>query len=172
MIVVVNDANILIDLIKLNLVDHFFNLNWEFHSSDLIIENELYDEQKTEIEPYIRSGRLTIQKTTASDLQVIMEILEEKPQLSDKDCSALYCAQKLNASLVTSDNPLRKFAREKGVLVHGHLWVFDQMILCGVLSHADAIQKLNYLIEVINPKLGLPKHEVNSRLNNWSKLCY
>jgi len=53
MIVVVDDANILIDLIKLQLVEAFFNMPWEFHSTDLIIENELYDEQKLQLKPFI-----------------------------------------------------------------------------------------------------------------------
>jgi len=55
MIVVVNDANILIDLIKLQLVEAFFNIDWEFHSTNLIIENELYDEQKEQLQPYIET---------------------------------------------------------------------------------------------------------------------
>ena len=48
MIVVVNDANILIDLIKLQLLEAFFDIDWEFHTTDLIIENEFYDEQKAQ----------------------------------------------------------------------------------------------------------------------------
>jgi len=111
--VVVNDANILIDLIKLDLLEHFFSLNWEFHSTDLIIDNELYDSQKLALEPYIIFGRLLIQKISADDLITIMEMQAENPKLSDKDYSALLCAQRLNASLVTSDNALRMFAQQQ-----------------------------------------------------------
>jgi hypothetical protein len=42
MIIVVNDANILIDLVKLQLVEPFFRIPWEFHSTSLILENENY----------------------------------------------------------------------------------------------------------------------------------
>jgi hypothetical protein len=51
MIVVVNDANILIDLIKFDLLVAFFEIRWEFHSTNLIIENELYNEQKEKLQP-------------------------------------------------------------------------------------------------------------------------
>jgi len=56
MIVVVNEANILIDLIKFQLVEAFFNINWEFHSTNLIIENELYDEQNYNYNPILKTA--------------------------------------------------------------------------------------------------------------------
>lgn len=169
MIVVVNDANILIDLIKLKLVEAFFNINWEFHSTNLIIENELYDEQKEQLQPYINNGKLIIQELDVEDMISIMNIQVQKPQLSDKDCSALHCAQKLNASLVTSDNTLRKFAKTKKVEVHGHLWVFDALLEHKCISTETAIMKLNEL-NTINAKLNLPEKECKARIEIWKRL--
>ncbi len=168
MIVVVNDANILIDLIKLQLVEAFFNINWEFHSTNLIIENELYDEQKMVLQPFIDNGKLIVQELDVDDMLTIMDIQAQKPQLSDKDCSALHCAQKLNASLVTSDNTLRKFAKVKKVDVHGHLWVFDALLDHGCITPATAIAKLNEL-NSINAKLSLPKKECEARIEMWKQ---
>jgi len=166
MIVVVNDANILIDLIKLQLVEAFFNINWEFHSTNLIIENELYDEQKEQLQPYIDNGKLIIQDLDVDDMLSIMSIQSQKPQLSDKDCSALHCAQKLNASLITSDNPLRKYAKEIKVDVHGHLWVFDALLEHNCITPQIAISKLNEL-NTINSKLNLPEKECKARIEKW-----
>jgi predicted nucleic acid-binding protein len=166
MIVVVNDANILIDLIKLDLVEAFFNINWEFHSTNLIIENELYDEQKEQLQPYVDSGKLIIQELDAADMISIMTILAHKPQLSDKDCSALHCAQKLNASLLTSDNPLRKYAKEINVDVHGHLWVLDALLEHNCINTETAINKLNEL-NTINAKLNLPKKDCEAMIEKW-----
>lgn len=169
MIVVVNDANILIDLIKLQLVEAFFNIAWEFHSTNLIIENELYEEQKEQLQPYINSGKLIIQELNIDDMLSIMTIQAQKPQLSDKDCSALHCAKKLNASLVTSDNTLRKFAKLKKVDVHGHLWVFDALLEHNCITPTLAIAKLNEL-NAINSKLNLPEKECKARIEKWEKL--
>ena len=37
MTIVVNDANILIDLVKLELLQSFFNLSFEFYTTDLVL---------------------------------------------------------------------------------------------------------------------------------------
>jgi len=168
MIVVVNDANILIDLIKLQLVEAFFLLDWEFHSTNLIIENELYDEQKLQLQPYIENGKLIIQELDAEDMVSIMTIQAQKPQLSDKDCSALHCAQKLDGLLITSDNTLRKFAKIKKVEVHGHLWVFDALLEHNCITPQTAISKLNEL-NTINAKLNLPKKACEARVEKWKQ---
>jgi predicted nucleic acid-binding protein len=166
MIVVVNDANILIDLIKLQLIEAFFNITWEFHSTNLIIENELYDEQKEQLRPFIDSGKLIVQELDVEDMLSIMAIQAQKPQLSDKDCSALHCAKKLNGALVTSDNTLRKFAKTQKVEVHGHLWVFDALLLHNCITPQTAIDKLTEL-NTINSKLNLPKKECDARIDKW-----
>jgi hypothetical protein len=168
MIVVVNDANILIDLIKLDLLEAFFGLTWEFHSTNLIIENELYDEQKEQLQPYIDSGKLNIQELDVDDMLNIMSIQAKKPQLSDKDCSVLHCTQKLKASLKTSDNPLRKYAKEIKVEVHGHLWVFDALLEHNCITTEMAINKLIEL-NTINAKLNLPKKECEARIEKWKQ---
>jgi len=169
MIVVVNDANILIDIIKLQLVDAFSSLNWEFHSTNLIIENELYEEQVEVLQPYIEAGRLVVDELSAEEMIQIIEIQEEKPQLSDKDCSALVCAKNLNASLLTSDNALRKFAKQKQLDVHGHLWVFDAFIAQGCISADFAIEKLSEL-DRVNSKLKLPIKECEERIRKWKRI--
>lgn len=169
MIVVVNDANILIDLINIQLVEAFFNITWEFHSTNLIIENELYDEQKEQLQPNINNGKLIIQELDVDDMISIMNIQLQKLQLSDKDCSALHCAQKLKASLVTSDNTLRKFAKTQKVEVHGHLWVFDALLEHKCVTPEMAISKLNEL-NTINSKLNLPVKECKARIQKWKQL--
>jgi hypothetical protein len=171
MIVVVNDANILIDLIKLQLIEAFFDITWEFHSTNLIIENELYDEQKNQLQPYIDNGKLIIQALDVDDMLSIMTIQAQKPQFSDKDCSALHCAQKLKASLITSDNPLRKYAKEMKVDVHGHLWVFDALLEHNCITTEIAINKLNEL-NTINSKLKLPEKECKARIEKWKNQAH
>lgn len=166
MIVIVNDANILIDLIKLQLLEAFFKIECEFHSTSLIIDNELYDEQKEQLQPYIERGKLIIQDLDVADMLNIMSIQARKPQLSDKDCSALHCAQKLSASLITSDNSLRKFAKEIEIDVHGHLWVFDELLKYNCINAKTAISKLEEL-NTINSKLNLPRKECEARIEKW-----
>lgn len=166
MIVVVNDANLLIDLIKLDLLEAFFQLNWRFHTTNIIFETELYPEQQAELLPYIDRYKLVVHPLSAQDIVSIMDLQRMRPQLSDKDCSAFIFAERLNAHLLTSDNALRKFALQSNLRVHGHLWVFDALVNDECLSPQDAIKKLQQL-EQINPKLKLPKNELELRKNKW-----
>ena len=169
MIVVVNDANILIDLVKLQLLPHFFALNLEFHTSSLILE-ELHPEQLQQLQEYIDDGTLEIIDFTDEELITIALLEAEKPALSQQDCSAIVSAQKVDGELITSDGNLRKFAATKNITVRGHLWVLDLMVANGVITGAIALEKLALLRDVINPHLGLPKTECELRINAWGNL--
>ena len=166
--IVVNDANILIDLVELKILHWFFKLEFEFHTTIFILD-ELFVEQKEALLPYIETGSLIVDDITEEDLIEIFKIRNTKPSLSEQDCSAFYKAQKHSAILITSDNTLRKFAQENNVEVHGHLWVFDNLVNNKILMGITAIEKLKELCNVINPKLGLPNGECLKRINLWSK---
>ena len=166
MIVVVNDANILIDLVKLGLEPHFFSLDMEFHTTNLILE-ELTEDQQAAIWPFVDDNRLTVYTCTIDDLLTIGQLETEKPALSTQDCSALWLAQRDRSLLLTSDNKLRKMAKTLQLDVHGHLWVFDKLVDTGSLSVEVAVEKLFELCDHINPKLGLPKAEIEKRLLKW-----
>jgi len=79
--IVVNDANILIDLVELALSPHFFALKFEFFTTSLILE-ELLDEQKEQLKTYIDEGVLIADEMTSEDLEVIKNIEKQKPKLS------------------------------------------------------------------------------------------
>ena len=167
--VIVNDANILIDLVDLNILPHFFNLEFEFYTTNLIL-NELFESQQERLRPYIDKGSLTLDELSDMDLSEINMIQKANPMLSDKDCSAYYQAKKYNAILITSDHALRKFCVKNGLEVHGHLWVFDRMVEGETIPGGIASEKLTELCEIVNPKLGLPKAECLKRIRSWEKL--
>lgn len=166
--IIVNDANILIDLVELKILSYFFQLEFEFHATALVFE-ELAEEQKEKFYFYIETGKLIIDNNSESDLSEINIIQKGKSTLSVQDCSAFYQAKKGHAALITSDNSLRKFAKINKIEVHGHLWVFDNLFEKSILSGITAIEKLNELCNTVNPKLGLPKKECQTRIKLWSK---
>ena len=169
MIIVVNDANILIDLVKLQLLPHFFSLQLKFYTTDLILD-ELHDWQVENLQVYIDNGMLTVSQLTDNELIDITLLQAEKRQLSEQDCSAIVCARKVSGDILTSDNNLRKFATKKLFTVYGHLWVFDKMVEASTITPQNAIDKLTELRDVINPRLNLPKIECENRLELWRLL--
>ncbi len=166
MTVVVNDANIIIDLIKLELLPHFFELGLKCYTTDLIFA-ELHDHQQAELEQYVVCGKIEIIELNAVELLQIFTLEAEKPQLSAQDCSAIVCAQKVVGEILTSDNTLRKFAQTKKLQVRGHLWVLDLLFENGIIDGALAILKLEQLNMVVNPRLGLPVAECEKRRGVW-----
>lgn len=164
--VVVNDANVSIDLVELRLLPHFFALQMEFHTTSIILD-ELFEVQAEALTPYIEDGSLQLHEVSEKELEEIIAIRIQKPSLSEQDCSALYKAQSISATLLTSDNALRKFAKSKDVDVHGHFWILDQMVAAQTISPITASEKLTELCETVNPKLGLPKRECNRRHKTW-----
>jgi predicted nucleic acid-binding protein len=154
MILVVNDANILIDLIKLDILPHFFNLKLKFHTTSFVL-CELHDSQQKQLEMYINEKILEVEEFNQVELETLFVLQEEKPQLSQQDCTALFCAQKLKGTLLTSDRTLRQFAFSKKVAVHGHLWLLDLMVEQQQLTGKQANAYLKRLKSDINPKLGL-----------------
>lgn len=163
--IIINDANILIDLVKLDLMNEFILLKFDLKTTDVVYD-ELNDNQKVIIESYINSGYIeliTIEKV--EDFQSIATILENNSGLSFEDCSLWHFADKLNGTLLTGDGKLRKQVKAKGITVKGILFVFDQLLLGNLISFEYAIAKINALYE-INPRL--PISSKNERIENWT----
>lgn len=163
MIFLVNDANILIDLLKIDLLDIFFNLEFDFQVTDIVF-GEIHEENADDLESFINNGNLTMQGFSFEDLMQIQLIEVDYPALSIADCSCLYLSQKLDATLLTGDGALRRIATQQEVGVHGILWVLDEMITNELITKAEARVKLIELME-LNPRL--PANECQKRLKFW-----
>jgi len=171
MIIVVNDANILIDLVKLRMLPHFFALGFTFCTTDLVLFEQ-------ELAPYIDQGNLDVIEITNEQFLEIIQITSAVPTLSEQDCSAFYQARELNAMLLTSDNKLRKFAKESDLQVHGHLWVFDsdsqQKNATSVKSNGRRKYKITAMREVsvktvpARANISKAKNGVNHKTTNQS----
>jgi predicted nucleic acid-binding protein len=163
MIFLVNDANILIDLLKLNLLDTFFQLDYDFQVTDLVL-GEVREDNIEDLGRYLEASLLTKQEFTATELGEISALFTTFPALSFADCSCLYLAEKLSATLLTGDGALRRIATGRELPVHGMLWVFDNMIECGLITTAGAKEALVRLME-FNQRL--PLKECKKRLQDW-----
>lgn len=164
--IVINDANILIDLFHLDLVEVFFSFqNLELKTTDFVFE-ELYEEQKNVIQPFIHNQSLILIESSEDDLLNIFKLLSTNNGLSVEDCSVWYHAKKNAAILLTGDGKLRKQSLADGVEVRGILYIFDQLLLVGLLSFELAIKKLNQLY-LLNERL--PIDSKKQRLDYWSR---
>lgn len=166
----VTDACIFIDLIELRLSSEFFGLPIEIHTS-LDVFNELYTEQKEILKAYRSVGKLSIHNLSAQEKTRIQE--ENFPRsLSDNDKTVIVLADKLNATVISSDKAVRNYARSKAIEYHGMLWILDRLIEYKLINPLVAITKINTLFSenIIYQNNAELNTEKNKRIFLWSKL--
>jgi len=157
----INDANILIDIIHLEIIDKFVELKYKLFTTDFVLE-ELNDSQKRQIE--ILDKIELIVTSNINDYFGINELLENSSGLSFEDCSIWYYSKKMDGILVTGDGKLRKTAIKDGIEVRGIIYIFDQMLEQELISFDEAIEKIELLYKINN---RLPKQEIKKRKEFW-----
>ena len=163
--IVVSDTNIFIDLVKLNLLEAFFSLPWDIHTTDFVISELEIPEQKAAVTAFIRRKKLTVGKMDAEEVGLIIERCNEtRGKISITDFSVCHYAQKNSCTLLTGDMNLRKVAVKENISVHGILFVFDELVRHAMLPPGLAADMLKAL-KKINARL--PLDEVDSRLKKW-----
>jgi hypothetical protein len=85
MILLVNDANIFIDLLKIDLLESFFQLPCEFHVTDLVAA-EVQD-NRDKLTACIEQGLLTKKGFSYQELMEIQLLSMSHKGLSIQDCS-------------------------------------------------------------------------------------
>lgn len=162
----VNDANIFIDLFDIDLLQMFFELNIELHTTDLVI-NELDPEQKLPVLEKAARGKITVKKFSEDELDEIRKLEKKRGALSIQDWSVFYYAKQMNVMILTGDNTLRKEAKSKGFEVHGIIWLLDQMVSQKTIKSKQAIEKLEALMK-INQRL--PKKDCEEKIKEWKSV--
>ncbi len=119
----INDANILIDIVKLEIVEAFFALDFDLHTTDFVLA-ELKEYQQ---EIFVSEHLSIITTESAEDFSSILSLLELNKGLSFEDCSVWYYTQKLNGTLITGDGALRKKALLAGLDVKGIVFILEQI---------------------------------------------
>lgn len=164
--IVINDANILIDIVKLELLKEFSNLSFELYTTDFVLE-ELNVDQNKVIQQLVSEGEIHLIKTESlEDLQGIYTLVETSSGLSFEDCSVWYYSKKMSCTLLTGDGKLRKTAKKDGLEVRGIIYILDQMLIQNQLTFNQAIKNIELLYNLNN---RLPKKELTKRLEFWKK---
>ena len=165
--IVVNDTNIFIDLYEVGLLEEFFSLPWEVHTTNFVLLELQREGQHETIAQYKADKHLVVPVLEAKELMEIGQMFQQnmnKTNLSLTDCSVWYYAKVNNYILLTGDRKLRKTSVYDGVEVHGVIYIFDNLVELEIVSRQVAIEKLQLLFNQ-NPRL--PKEEIDKRINKW-----
>lgn len=167
MVIAVTDACVFIDLLDLELTAEFFDLDMEIHTT-IEVWNEIAHEQQLVLKAYRSVGKLSIHILEPEDFKK-METITFPKSLSEPDKSVVYMAGKLDAILLTSDGPVRKFAGKQAIDRHGMLWILDELVNGHLITRSVASRRLIQLTSTNMMYLNNKKlqKEIKKRLNEW-----
>ncbi|OWV09170.1 hypothetical protein [Fibrobacter sp. UWB5] len=165
--IVISDANVIIDLLSVQLLEAFFALPCEIFTTDFVISEIERPEQQKIIQKFIKAKKLGV---ASFDFDEFSEILllqsNSKNNTSIADCSVWYYAKKVDGRLLTGDGKLRSAAEKDNVKVSGVLYLFDNFVEYGLLSALEAAENLEALMTL---NMRLPKAECETRIAKWKR---
>lgn len=78
--IVVNDTNIFLDLISVDLLDGFFSLPFEFHTTDFVIGEIIKPKQQVKLSPFTESKKLNVVSFDFDELSKIIKNYSALPK--------------------------------------------------------------------------------------------
>ncbi|MBK5286724.1 MAG: hypothetical protein JJE25_15135 [Bacteroidia bacterium] len=165
--VAVTDACIFIEILELEIADFFFDLPIHVHTS-LDIWSELHSQQQEILNTFCEKAKLIIHTLDESEQTGLINQSFPK-SLSAQDKTVIFLAEKLEAMILSSDKPVRSYAKSHSIEYHGLLWILDQLVTNQHITSDIACQKLSSQVErnlfyQNNPKL---LSEVKKRMAKW-----
>ncbi len=162
MVIAVTDANIFIDLIRLEMLNYLFDLEVEIHTT-YEVYNQLNKDQELIAQKFVQNNSLTIYSFSIEELNEIFD-LDCPAGLELADKTVFYYASKTNGIVLSGDDKLRKFCIKQHHDVKGIIWIFDQLLELNILSPTFLSSKLEQLTQF---NTRLPMSECEKRIQNW-----
>ncbi len=165
MILVITDACFLIDLIDIDLFEEFIRLGYQVHITSSVFAELEGDEYVKPVAKCLRRKKIFLYKLTAADQAALEKLMRKhSSRLSEPDCSCLYLAKEINATILTCEKLLTKVARNLDLDVHGSLWILDRLLDASLITKRIAYRKLKDLMSI---NARLPVIECQKRLKRW-----
>lgn len=148
--IVINDTNILIDLCNAGLLDYCKQMNIEFRTLDVIIEEITVEEQRKAINNLVEEGTLKVCSLTGEQIATVFQKVAAyhgKCNLSPEDISVMVYAIDNRCRLLTGDKTLRDKAVLENVTVSGILYLTDILSLNNIVDRHTMIHALELLLK-------------------------
>ncbi len=162
-IVVVQDANIIIDLINGDLLAAWVELGITTLTTDMVESELKRGDQWSKVEILIASKAIVVESLAAGEIAQVIE-LKRTHNVSVQDGSVLYLANCKSARLLTGDRKLKIAAERSKIQVSGVLWVLDLLVSEKTITPKKASSGLQL---IMTHGARLPLAEVQARLKNW-----
>jgi predicted nucleic acid-binding protein len=133
MLLLISDANILIDMEDGNLIPVIFQLPYEIAVPDILFELELRERHS-----HLLQAGLKVKSLNSESVKKTEFLTQQYPRPSMMDHSALALALQERCPLLTGDKDLRVAAKKEGVEVHGTLWIIEELLNQKIIQQSQA----------------------------------
>ena len=157
MLVLISDANVIIDMEDCGLTQIMFRLPYQFFVPDILYYDELEAEH-----PDLLGRCLHALELTQVTILKLMALSECYKQPSRYDCLALAAAIQESCTLLTGDKSLRNAAKKEQVDVKGTIWLVEELIKHRLINKQQAGSAFD---EMKQAGSRLPWDEVSKLLN-------
>lgn len=123
MLLLISDANILIDIEAGDLIAPMFSLGYQFSVPDVLFYEELEEQHNH----FLELG-LQIQGLDEKGIQRVQALSQTYKNPSRNDLFALVLAEIEKCPLLTGDAALRRAAESENLKVNGTLWLIGEMV--------------------------------------------
>lgn len=138
MLLLISDANILIDIDVGDLVQPAFGLGYQ-----LVVSDVIYYEELEEQHAYLVGMGLQIHSLSSESVMRVQALSQTYSRPSRNDLFALALAEKLQCPLLTGDAALRRTAETEHINVKGTVWLITEMVRKQQISLVQARVALN-----------------------------
>lgn len=129
----ISDSNVLIDLIVVNQIENMFKLPYSF-----IVPDILYDQELKRDHNNLLAIGLGVKALSSESIIYSMELMSKYEKPGRNDLFALSLAKQESCPLITGDQDLRTAAEKEAVILHGTIWIIDQLIINGLVTVEEA----------------------------------
>ncbi|WP_031595915.1 DUF3368 domain-containing protein [Ferrovum myxofaciens] len=129
MLLLISDANILIDIEFGGLVAPLFSLEYQFAVPDILFYEELDDQHG-----YLLDMGLVVRDLDEVMVARVVELAAQYPRPSRNDLFALVLAASEECPLLTGDKDLKSASEAENIEVRGTLWLVNEMVKTGKIS--------------------------------------
>lgn len=161
--VAVKDACVLIDLANGGLLEAWFQLGIETHTTDLVARQVKTDRNWQAVSGFIEAGLLKVATLTGEQVERMHDELGALP-VGLEDQTALFLAMEMDAILLTGDRRLRLEGLKRKIEVRGLLWILDELVTKQLLPPRLAAVKLRSMVA---DGAFLPRDECEKRFQAW-----
>jgi len=161
--VVVQDANVLMDLVNGGILDAWFRLGIETWTTDFVLAEIKDPKQETTVTKAMGKRQLLVAESATESYGQISGF-HTTWGISIADASVLHTAKAMEVPLMSGDATLRKAASREGVQVIGVLWALDELVDNVKISAGEAAWAL---VQILEAGSYLPKAECEKRIKIW-----